>query len=221
MSNKEKKTPHTILRHKVWFTSDTHFGHKNIAKYAPKRAIAGNFDREDIVAHDNWLVDVWNSTVDKHDVVYILGDLYFGNPEEFIKILSKLNGKKYWFLGNHDRKPEILNQYFEMISQQGVLLFKEHNFEFLEEDFRVFVNHFPSFIWDKKQHGCCHAHGHCHGDIDWYNKEIPDLRVDVGIDSELGDCGLVSLEKLYRCFKEKTGGLLFVDYIKKNKNILI
>ena len=53
----------------IYFTADLHFGHSNILKHSPKRPFS---DTVDIVAHDEWLLDLWKSTVDKRDTVYIL-----------------------------------------------------------------------------------------------------------------------------------------------------
>ena len=47
---------------KIYFTADLHFGHSNILKHSPKRPFS---DTVDIVAHDEWLLDLWKSTVDK------------------------------------------------------------------------------------------------------------------------------------------------------------
>lgn len=58
----------------IYFTADLHFGHSNILKHSPKRPFS---DTVDIKAHDEWLLDLWRSTVDKRDTVYILGDLTF------------------------------------------------------------------------------------------------------------------------------------------------
>ena len=64
---------------KIYFTADLHFGHSNILKHSPKRPFS---DTVDIVAHDEWLLDLWKSTVDKRDTVYILGDLTFLKSEK-------------------------------------------------------------------------------------------------------------------------------------------
>ena len=63
----------------IYFTADLHFGHPNILKHSPKRPYS---DTMDIVAHDAWLLDLWRSTVDKRDTVYILVDLTFLKSEE-------------------------------------------------------------------------------------------------------------------------------------------
>lgn len=59
-------------------------------------------DREDTAAHDAWLLDLWRSTVDKKDMVYILGDLTFFKSEDARHLLEKLPGRKYLIAGNHD-----------------------------------------------------------------------------------------------------------------------
>ena len=72
---------------KIWFTSDCHISHKNVIKHCPGRALAGNFNIDDIEAHDNWLIDKWNTTIGKKDIVYIIGDFCFANRDETIKLL--------------------------------------------------------------------------------------------------------------------------------------
>lgn len=56
---------------KIWFISDTHFGHKNILKYCPVR----NFNS--IEEHDQYIIDYWKSVVSKKDYVFHLGDFHF------------------------------------------------------------------------------------------------------------------------------------------------
>ena len=50
----------------IYFTADLHFGHPNILKHSPKRPYS---DTVDIVAHDEWLLDLWCSTEDKRDTI--------------------------------------------------------------------------------------------------------------------------------------------------------
>ena len=88
-----------ILKHsskRPFSDTDLHFGHSNILKHSPKRPFS---DTVDIVAHDEWLLDLWKSTVDKRDTVYILGDLTFLKNENARHLLEKLPGQKFliWF----------------------------------------------------------------------------------------------------------------------------
>lgn len=75
----------------VRFISDPHFGHLNMAK---KRGFQDDF------YHDEYIIDKWNSVVNKGDTTWILGDITMEKRE--YDILSKLKGYKRVVLGNHD-----------------------------------------------------------------------------------------------------------------------
>jgi calcineurin-like phosphoesterase family protein len=213
----EVKTPSPICGVKIWLISDTHISHKNVLKHCPKRAEIGGFDINDVEAHDNWIIDVWNKTIGKKDIVYILGDFSFANPDIIKKqILPKLNGQKYLILGNHDKSSQHLNGYFTQITQMKEVVFKKKNFPFIEEEnFRVFMSHYAMLTWPGKHHGVVNAHGHSHGHMDTFNEESSDLRVDIGFDGKLANFKPISLEQLYQHFKKKTNGLTFNEYMQK------
>lgn len=80
---------------KIFFTSDTHFGHENIINYC-------NRPFTDVQQMDSYLINAWNSVVHKEDIVYILGDFSFRTNVESSSICKKLNGTKYLVKGNHD-----------------------------------------------------------------------------------------------------------------------
>lgn len=208
----------------IWFTSDIHAFHKNILKHCPERQkICGAKDENDVEAWDKWMIEKWNSTISKKDMVYILGDFAFGSPENVRKLLDKLHGKKFLILGNHDKSSEHLDNYFVQITQQKLVTFKKSNFDFLDEDFQVFMCHYPMVTWASKHYGVINTHGHCHGRLDDYNEASTDLRVDVGIDGKLANLNFITLEQLYRYFKEKTKGEKFIHYAmeKKNENSMV
>jgi len=79
---------------KVYFTSDWHFGHRNILKYRP--------EFKSIEEHNQTFINEFNSKVRKRDTVYFLGDIAF--TEESLELLKQLNycHKKVLYLGNHD-----------------------------------------------------------------------------------------------------------------------
>lgn len=213
-----------ITNPQIWFTADIHAFHKNILKHCPERQkICGAKDENDVEAWDKWMIEKWNSTISKKDMVYILGDFAFGSPESVRKLLDKLHGKKFLILGNHDKSSEHLDNYFVQITQQKLVTFKKSNFDFLDEDFQVFMCHYPMVTWASKHYGVVNAHGHCHGRLDDYNEASTDLRVDVGIDGKLANFNFITLEQLYRYFKEKTKGEKFIHYAmeKKNENSMV
>ena len=44
----------------------------------------------------------WNSVVKEGDKIYHLGDFGFGSKEQIANVVSKLNGRIFLILGNHD-----------------------------------------------------------------------------------------------------------------------
>lgn len=208
---------------KVWFVADLHISHKNILKHCEKRAEYGGFSIDDVFSHDKWIIDKWNNTISKKDTVYIIGDFIISSRDVAVRVLNHLNGDKHLILGNHDKACAKLINYFESISQMKEVTFKQSNFDFLEEDFSVFMCHYHMINWNRKHYGTVQLCGHSHGRLDEYNLKSPDLRVDVGIDGQLANYEIVSLEKVYNFFKEKTKGKLFNEYAaeKKLENMLI
>lgn len=79
----------------IWFTSDTHFGHKNILEYEKE---ARPF--KTVEEMNETLISNWNNTVGKKDTIYHIGDFAFGRHN--ISIAGRLNGIKKLVLGNHD-----------------------------------------------------------------------------------------------------------------------
>lgn len=51
---------------------------------------------------DDELIENWNAVVKPGDKVYHLGDVMFGDKENFKKLWPKLHGKKRLIVGNHD-----------------------------------------------------------------------------------------------------------------------
>lgn len=84
---------------KIYFISDTHFGHSNIIKYCdrPYKTVEEmNID----------IIQKWNSIVGKDDTVWHVGDFAFfrkNETDKIKKIITKLNGNINLLLGNHDR----------------------------------------------------------------------------------------------------------------------
>ncbi len=85
-----------------YFTSDLHFYHKNIIKYA-KRPF--DYTDEGLLKCHQTLIDNYNSLVNENDTVFFLGDIFIINSdkkEEAISLFKKLKGYKILIKGNHD-----------------------------------------------------------------------------------------------------------------------
>lgn len=77
----------------IWFSSDHHFGHFNVIRYC-NRPYQGTAEMNED------LINKWNSTISKEDIVYYLGD--FSLSKSALPIVSQLNGIKHLIPGNHD-----------------------------------------------------------------------------------------------------------------------
>jgi len=81
---------------RIWFTSDTHFGHANVLTYC-RRPFA------DLAAMHEGLIANWNAVVAPGDTVYHLGDFALGARAAVIPaVLPRLHGSLVLVAGNHD-----------------------------------------------------------------------------------------------------------------------
>lgn len=85
------------MEKKIWFTSDTHFGHNKEFLYQPRGFVS-------ISDHDWNIIRNWNSVVGIDDEVYHLGDVMLNDNDYGLHCLSQLNGKIHIICGNHDTK---------------------------------------------------------------------------------------------------------------------
>jgi calcineurin-like phosphoesterase family protein len=142
----------------IYFTSDTHFGHKNIIKYCDRP-----YDNIENMNDD--IITKYNSIVKPDDTVYHLGDFAFHtHPTNVGNILTKLNGSKHLIFGNHDR--DFKGNYLKM-----GFLSANHYLEICD----IFLIHNPARIPKNniKQVLCGHVH---------QNWKIKDSIINVGVD---------------------------------------
>lgn len=213
---------------KVWFISDLHLSHSSILYFHKWRRDACGVSLDELredrnkctEQHDEWLINLWNSTVKKGDFIYIIGDLCLGNKERTERVLSRLHGRKYLIRGNHDKSCNGLERYFEWVGDIKEVKFNHDQFNFIKEGetFCCELCHYPLLSWNRRTHGTCMVHGHCHGSIDMLNESTNELRVDVGFDGSLArSCGgFISLESLYQHFIDKLNKMgmnSFQEYI--------
>lgn len=127
----------------IWFTSDTHYGHKNILEYEP---IARPF--KTIEEMNEQLISNYNSIVGDGDTVFHVGDFAFGKHN--IAIAERLKGKKKLILGNHDSYPSAdYLRYFEKL--YGVLFWE-----------RCILSHVPVHPNGLGARWFLNVHGHLH-----------------------------------------------------------
>lgn len=155
----------------IWFTSDHHFGHKNIIKYT-------NRPFNDVKEMDEELIKRWNERVQPDDEVYHLGDLGLGWPKELKKLLKRLNGKIYLILGNHDSAALKCADRFEWIKDYHELEVEDADAPGGKQLMVLF--HYAMRVWHNSHRGAFHLYGHSHGSLE----DLTDWRsFDVGVDS--------------------------------------
>ena len=112
---------------KRFLIADTHFGHAKIIDYEHRPF-------RDVEEMNRRLIELWNSTVGKEDLVYVLGDFTLSRRMDVIRnLVAELHGKKILIMGNHDtRKPkDYIECGFEvatrrpMMAEPGVILMHE------------------------------------------------------------------------------------------------
>ena len=151
---------------RVWFTSDTHFGHANVIKYSDRPF-------SDVVEMDEMIVKAWNERVQPGDLVYHLGDFALSKPSHAIRLAKRLLGQKYLIFGNHDKRlrkdKEFLKEWIWARDLEQITI----------DGQKITLCHFAMVTWNKSHHGAWQLHGHSHG-------SLPDdphaLRLDVGVD---------------------------------------
>jgi calcineurin-like phosphoesterase family protein len=108
---------------------------------------------------ENAIITNWNDCVAPDDIVYVLGDIVFGDDiDTTLKKIAQLNGIKYLAIGNHDTDSKIEK-------------YKEFNiFEDIQFAYRVkvgknimYLTHYPTIVanpGDEKR--VYNVHGHTH-----------------------------------------------------------
>lgn len=145
----------------IYFTSDTHFGHRNIIKYS-KRPF------NSVEEMDEALITNWNERVQPTDEIYHLGDFAFkgSNSQE---VMDRLNGKKHLVRGNHDPKHrENQLRGWEWIKDYYLL---RYNGE------KIILFHYGLRVWDCSHYGSIALYGHSHGGLPGNDQSL-----DVGTD---------------------------------------
>lgn len=150
----------------VWFTSDTHYCHAGIVKFA-SRPFA------DVGEMDEAMVHNWNAVVRPGDLVYHLGDFAFCPGDRAAKIASRLTGQKYLVFGNHDKR---LRKHRPFVDQW---LWTRDLSEIDVDGQKIVLCHYAMKVWNRSHHGAWQLYGHSHGTM----RDDPHaLQLDVGVD---------------------------------------
>jgi len=167
----------------IFFTSDTHFGHRLMLNAERVRARPWASLEE----MNEGLIENWNSTVSERDTVYHLGDFSFLKSGPTLDVLRRLNGKIHLIRGNHDKS---LNQYI-LAHFASVSDLKEVRVG----EYRIICSHYALMTWDKMYRGSWMLHGHSHGSLPC---DLTKRRLDVGVDTPRANYRAVAFDRLER-----------------------
>lgn len=143
----------------IYFTSDTHFGHKNILSYCNRPFLT-------IEEHDQAIIENWNSVVKSNDVVYHLGDV--GWSTHSLACVNKLKGKIHLIRGNHDSNKIANHTRWLSVKEVFMLNYNKQSF---------FLSHYAHRTWNSMNRGVMHLYGHSHGNLPGHCRSL-----DVGVD---------------------------------------
>jgi calcineurin-like phosphoesterase family protein len=154
----------------IWFTADTHFGHKNIIEFS-KRPFASVAEMDEI------LVRRWNEKVGPEDLVYHLGDVALLPPAKLRPLLDRLNGRIFLITGNHENVALACADRFDWIKPYYELTLDDPDASRGKRHIMLF--HYAMRVWNASHYGTWHLYGHSHGDLP---NDDTSLSIDVRVD---------------------------------------
>lgn len=175
----------------IWFTSDTHFGHKNIIQFSGRPF-------KDVDHMNEELIKSWNSVVDEEDDVYHLGDFSLTNATNTQKILDRLNGKIHLIKGNHEKS--VLQKSYNKDRFEWI---KDY-YELKVDNQMIVLCHYAFRVWNKSHHGAIMLYGHSHDSME---REPWGRSMDVGVDSAnriLGEYRPFSFQEIKNMMDKRT-----------------
>jgi calcineurin-like phosphoesterase family protein len=157
----------------IWFTSDTHYNHRNIASESCTRWKNGYRNFDSLHQMNEALITNINKSVKENDILYHLGDFAFGGHKSVIEFRNSIVCKNiHLIIGNHDEEIE------DDLELQKLFTSVNDTFKGFIGKQRFHLSHYSHRVWPKSHRGSIHLYGHSHG-------SIPDLgkSMDVGVDT--------------------------------------
>lgn len=197
----------TVNPKKLWFTSDSHYGHKNICRGVSQwgsNDASGNFVVNEAATRDfanlkemnDALVDRINSTVGTDDILVHGGDWSFGGQEKIKEFRDRIKCKNIILIyGNHDSNIRA-NRFGEHKLFKHLSDYEEIK---INGEHSLVVFHYPIESWNGMHHGSIMLQGHRHlkGDLIY----SPGKRMDIGACGN--DLYPYSLEEILAIMKDR------------------
>ena len=156
----------------IYFTSDTHFNHKNIVEGTSKwtdKTKTRPF--KDLYLHNETLIHNINKVVKHDDTLYHLGDWSFGGIHSIWNFRKRLLCEDiHLILGNHDYHIER-GKIYDIPGEDKSFNLRElftsvsHYKEITVEKQHIILSHYAMRVWNKSHKGSWLLYGHSHGTI--------------------------------------------------------
>ena len=207
---------------KVYITSDTHYGHKNICRGVtdwrlPDGGIPMDQTRDfdTIEKMNERIIQNINSVVGEDDVLFHLGDWSFGGFENVQKFRDRILCKEiHLILGNHDTHIENdrynVQELFTSVNHYTKLMYKNNTFVLF---------HYPIASYDGLNKGHIHLHGHVH--LPTNLRFGKGKKMDVGMDGH-PTFGVYNMDEIIRIMdkREIASDMLFDHHTDEIKGIV-
>jgi calcineurin-like phosphoesterase family protein len=188
-------------RQKLFFTSDTHFGHKNICRGTSFWPPENTRDFDTVQEMNEEMVSNINRVVGEEDFLFHLGDFSFDGFENIEHFRRQIKCRNlHLLLGNHDhhirKDHDGIRSLFSSVNDYLHLqvVFEGENGTV---KYPFVLCHYPIASWDGLRSGTMHLHGHVHFDE---GKVVgPGRMLDVGMDGN--GLGVWSLEDVLRALE--------------------
>lgn len=197
------------MKNNIWFTSDTHYQHKNlclgVSEWDDKEKSCRKF--QILEEMNELIVKNINDNVKENDTLYHLGDWSFGGIENIWEFRKRINCKNiHLIFGNHDHHiignkvlPNCISSYnynygkYDLFDNpclyikdsskaQNLFLSTQYYLDLKIGKQHLILSHFPIEEWDGISKNYIHLHGHCHGSKNNSLMNIEYKRMDVGLD---------------------------------------
>ena len=206
-----------LERNNIYFFSDAHRNHSNILKMS-------NRGHSTVEEMNTWLDEnIWGK-LEPGDILFDLGDTFWKTDNNTIEnILKKVpEDVQLWkIMGNHDAYGLYYSDQSPITDYYcGISDILDITVRYKSIDYMITLCHYPMVSWNHKPYGSFMLHGHCHGNIDDFNNQTPDLRLDVGVDGALCQYlgkPMLEFRDILQYFENKVGGDNFINYVKNNR----
>lgn len=191
----------------IWFSSDFHFGHSNIAGKACSKWDKGYRDFDNVHEMNKCLTETINKYVKRGDILYFLGDFAFGGHTNIPAYRHSLQVETIHLIkGNHDHHVHKYKELFTSIQDVCELSVPPHNF---------WLSHYAHRVWIGSHKGYIHLYGHSHNSIPDHGKSM-DVGVDVAY-KMFGEYRPFSLDEIIQIMNKKE--IAFIDRHSAETNV--